>query len=38
MNKAGFNPKTFGPGQGFTGELKKDAFECKHVDSSITRA
>jgi hypothetical protein len=33
MDEAGFNPKTFGPGQCFTGELKQDAFECKHVDS-----
>jgi hypothetical protein len=31
MNTAGFDAKTFVSGQGFTGELEKDAFEGKHA-------
>jgi hypothetical protein len=31
VNAAGFNPKTFVPGQGFTGELEKNAFVSRHA-------
>src|SRR5579871_5018439 len=38
VNAAGFDPKAFVPGQRFTGELEKNAFEGKHAGLSIEQS
>jgi predicted Rossmann-fold nucleotide-binding protein len=38
MDEIGFNSKTFGSGERFTRKFEKDAFESKHVLTSIMRA